>query len=400
MPTRQFFGTPGKLSAEDKALDRFADLMIEKIQNLQQDWHKPWFTEGAMRWPRNMNGREYNGMNALMLTFHCEKEGYQHPIFCTFNKVAGLNTDANKKPLLDENGERLPMVSVNKGEKSFPVMLTSFTCAHKDTKEKIPYDEYKKHSDEAKKDYNVYPKLNVFHVFNIDQTNLKEARPELYQKLIDSLQVARPADFELDQSSFPAVDAMIDKGLWVCPIKPTHGDSAYYSLSKDEVVVPEKKQFKSGESFYSTLFHEMTHSTGSADRLNRLKDGATFGSEDYAKEELVAELGAALVSSRYSMTKGLKEDSAAYLKSWLDHIQESPDFLKSTLMDVKRASSMITQRVDNIQQQIDTYQQFTGREDIPDYFDVDNDGNTLEVAHSIDRVLEPAEEVCPFKRGR
>ena len=100
------------------------------------------------------------------------------------------------------------------------------------------------------------------------------------------------------------------------------------------------------------------------------------------------------------MNKGLKEDSAAYLKSWLDHIQESPDFLKSTLMDVKRASSMITQQVDNIQQQINTYQQFTGREDIPDYFDIDNDGNTLEVAHSIDRILEPSEEVCPFKRGR
>ena len=347
-----------------------------------------------------MNGREYNGMNALMLTFHREKEGYKYPIFCTFNKMAGLNMDSNKQPLLDKDGERLPLVTVNKGEKSFPVMLTTFTCGHKETKEKIAYEDFIKLSDDEKKDYNVFRKLNVFKVFNIDQTNLKVARPEMYQKLVESLQIARPTDFDIEQSSFQTVDAMIDRGLWFCPIKPTHGDNAYYSLTTDEVVVPEMSQFKSGESFYSTLFHEMTHSTGAESRLNRLKTGVAFWSEDYAKEELVAELGATLVASRYGMTKGLKEDSAAYLKSWLDHIKESPEFLKTSLLDVKRASSMITQRIACIQQEIENYQTLTGREDIPDYFDVDNDGNTLEVAHTIDRVLEPAEETCPFKRSR
>lgn len=53
-------------SAEDRALDRFAELMIEKINNLQSDWKKPWFTEGTMKWPKNLSGRDYNGMNALM----------------------------------------------------------------------------------------------------------------------------------------------------------------------------------------------------------------------------------------------------------------------------------------------------------------------------------------------
>ena len=62
-------------------------------------------------------------------------------------------------------------------------MLTTFTCIHKETKEKIKYDEYKKLSDKEKDEYNVYPKMQVFRVFNVAQTNLKEARPEMWEKL-------------------------------------------------------------------------------------------------------------------------------------------------------------------------------------------------------------------------
>ena len=58
-------------SAEDKALDKFAEMMIDRISSIQQDWKKPWFTEGALSWPNNLSGREYNGMNALMLMMHC-----------------------------------------------------------------------------------------------------------------------------------------------------------------------------------------------------------------------------------------------------------------------------------------------------------------------------------------
>lgn len=60
-------------SAQDRALDRFAEMMIEKIESINQDWSKPWFTEGSMQWPRNLSGRFYNGMNSLMLLMQCEK---------------------------------------------------------------------------------------------------------------------------------------------------------------------------------------------------------------------------------------------------------------------------------------------------------------------------------------
>ena len=90
MAYKKKFNTDGP-SAEDRALDRFAELMIEKINNLQSDWKKPWFTEGSMRWPKNLSGRDYNGMNALMLMFHAEKQGYKLPVYCTFDRVIGLN---------------------------------------------------------------------------------------------------------------------------------------------------------------------------------------------------------------------------------------------------------------------------------------------------------------------
>lgn len=331
-------------SSEDKALDLFAEMMIEKIESIRKsNWQKPWFTEGALQWPRNLSGREYNGMNALMLLLHCEKEGYKIPRFCTFDCVQRLN-----KP--DKDGQELPRVSILRGEKSFPVMLTTFTCIHKETKEKIKYDDYKKLSDNEKKKYNVYPKMQVFRVFNVAQTNLQEARPELWQRLEEEYSCPKIENGE--HFSFIPVDAMIKDNLWICPIKPLHQDDAYYSISRNEIVVPEKEQFKSGEAFYGALFHEMMHSTGVEGVLDRIKPTA-FGSPEYAREELVAELGSALVAQRYGMTKHIKEDSCVYLKGWLNELKESPQFIKTTLLDVKRAASLITQKVDKIAQELE-----------------------------------------------
>ena len=333
-------------SAEDKALDLFADMMIERIQSLsgKDGWKKPWFTEGTLQWPKNLNGREYNGMNAMMLLLHCEKEVYKIPRFCTFDRIQQFNKTGKK----DE--EQKPRVSVLKGEHSFPVMLTTFTVVNKETKEHIKWEDYKLLSQEEREKYNVYPKLQTYHVFNVSQTNLKEVRPEFWEKL--EQEYSMPKVEKDEQFAFEPVDRMIADNRWICPIKPMFGDSAYFSISKNEIVMPEKRQFKDGESFYSNLFHEMGHSTGAEGQLDRIKP-ATFGSAEYAREELVAELTAALTAQRYGMTKHLKGDSAAYLKSWLDSLKESPQFIKTTLLDVKKATSMLTQHIDKIAMEID-----------------------------------------------
>ncbi len=330
-----------KPTAETKALNLFSEIMIAKIESLSKKdgWKKPWFTEGALQWPQNINGRDYNGMNAAMLLFLCEKNGYKIPRFCTFDCIQRMNQTAKK------GEEEKPRVRVNKGEHSFPVMLTTFTVVDKETKEHIKWEDYKQLSQEQREKYNVYPKLQTYYVFNVDQTNLKEARPELWKKL--EQEYSMPKVDKNNMFSFEPVDRMIADNRWICPIKPTYGDQAYYSISKNEIVVPEKGQFKDGESFYSNLYHEMSHSTGAENQLDRIKP-TTFGSADYAREELVAELTAALTAQRYGMTKNLKTDSAAYLKSWLDKLKESPQFIKTVLLDVKKASSMLTQRIDQI----------------------------------------------------
>ena len=333
-----------KPTAEQKALDLFSEMMISKIESLRSKdgWKKPWFTEGALQWPKNLNGREYNGMNAFLLLLHCEKEGYRIPRFCTFDRIQQFNKPGSR------DKEAKPRVSVLKGEHSFPVMLTTFTVVDKETKEHIKWEDYKLLSQEQREKYNVYPKLQTYHVFNVAQTNLKEVRPELWEKLEQEYSMPK-----VDRSeAFEPVDRMITDNRWICPIKPMYGDSAYYSISKNEIVVPEKGQFKDGESFYSNLFHEMGHSTGAENQLDRLKP-TTFGSAEYAREELVAELTAALTAQRYGMSKHLKDDTAAYLKAWLDSLKESPQYIKTVLLDVKKASSMLTQRIDQIALEIE-----------------------------------------------
>ena len=349
MAAKKNYNSDGR-SAEDRTLDKFAELLIEKLETIQADWKKPWFTEGVTAsLPKNLSGREYNGMNSMMLMLHAEKEGFKLPVWATFDRITGLNYVKDK----DSEGNNLPLVSVNKGAKSFPVFITTFTVVDKETKEKIKYDDYRQMTEQDRERYNVYPKLSVYNVFNVEgQTNLKEARPELFKKLQEQNEVNRPVQQEGEMFSFPAIDHMIAENKWICPIKPTYGDSAYYSISKNEIVIPEKKQFKNGESFYSNLAHEMGHSTGAENQLNRLKPSA-FGSKEYAREELVAEMSAALVSQRYGMSKTLKEDSLPYLKGWLNSLKEEPAFIKTVLQDVKKASGMINQHIDKVQMELD-----------------------------------------------
>ncbi len=149
----------------------------------------------------------------------------------------------------------------------------------------------------------------------------KEARPELYAKLEAENKPEKALVKKGDMYSFPVVDQMFKEQRWICPINIEHQDNAFYSISRNQITIPEKSQFKDGESWYGTAFHEMVHSTGAENQLNRLKPQSGFGSDEYAREELVAELGSALVCQKYGMTKNLKEDSAAYLKSWLGSLE-------------------------------------------------------------------------------
>ncbi len=343
-------------SAADKALERFAQLMIDKIETLQGDWKKPWFTPGTTQPPQNLSGRHYNGGNSLMLMLQAEKMGYEIPVWGTFDRITNLNYVKDKQGNVfaarDKNGNKLPQVSVNKGEKSFPVFLTTFTVVNPQTKEKIPYDDFRQLSKEDQAKYKVYPKLQVYNVFNVAaQTNLALARPELYEKL--KALAAGQMQQQGDLKSHPVIDMMIDENLFLCPINQIKGDKAYYSPSQDCIVVPTREQFIDGEAFATNTLHECAHATGADSRLDRKLGENPFGSPGYAKEELIAELSAAVIASQHGMSKHIKNDSAQYLKSWLGSLKEGPEFLKTVLGDVKRSTGMINQRLEAIQVEMD-----------------------------------------------
>ena len=132
------------------------------------------------------------------------------------------------------------------------------------------------------------------------------------------------------------IEYMIKNDRWICPIKPTYGDDEYYSISKHEIVIPEKEQFSRVDYFYINIIHEMAHSTGVEQFLNRLKP-TSFGSKEYAREELLAELTSAVILSTFNIRKLVKDDSAAYINSWLDMVDDdsNQEYLNKLLLEYK-----------------------------------------------------------------
>lgn len=336
----------------DQAFNLFADMIIKKLESVRADWKKPWFTKGQNMSPKALYGKYYHGINALMLMLHCEDKGYRIPVFATFNYIDSLNRtktkDGRRIPAVDANGEKLPYIHVLKGEQSFPVFLTTVNVVNKETKERIKWSEYEKLSAEEKEDYNLYRRSVIHYVFNVDQTNMKEARPELYAKLekesCQQVMEGSGRDFV-----FEPLDVMVSKNLWICPITPKEQDSAFFRPSTNEIIIPTKAQFiqlDNAESYYGTMLHEMIHSTGHESQLNRLK--ANSDKTAYAREELIAELGAAMICSRHGMDKVIKEDSLPYLKSWLDDLHQDPSYIREVLQDLKKASYIIESKIEHV----------------------------------------------------
>ena len=310
----------------DKAAQQFANLMIEKIQQVEDNWQKPWITIAANTrnfFPQNLTGRRYAGGNAFLLLFLCEKFQYQTPVFMTFNqaKEAGI--------------------SVLKGSKSFPVYYFLFYVYHKETRKKITFEEYKALSREQQQEYNVIPTYKYYSVFNLDQTNFSDVRPEEWEALREKFRGGQAEQPDgTTGEAHPEIDAMLEAKSWFCPIREQQGDRAFYSPLADYIVVPLRSQFVDMQSFYETLLHEMGHSTGHPTRLNR--DLAhPFGSEEYGKEELTAEFAAALAGMFFGIAEHIRTENAAYLKSWIKAIREEPKFILNVLADAMKIVKMI-----------------------------------------------------------
>lgn len=354
-PKEERYARYNERSAEERALKRVAEALAEKIKTIKADRQKFWFSQAQPGWPKVLSEKEYNGMNALILLLLSEKKNYKVPAFATFEQIANLNHrqsgNGGNKPITDGEGSILSRVSVLKGSKSLPAFLTTHKAIHNETKLPISYDTYKRLSPDEQKAYHLSPELQTLSVFNVDQTNIQRTRPEFYAKLQQE-EMILPMEFAPDAHHFPAIDKMIKDDDWLCPIHFGHQDKSAYSPISDKILLPEKDKFHSGESFYGTVLQEMAHSTGLPGRLSRFEPNSNPDTADQAREELIGELSSALIMQKYGLGKTINERNSVYLENWLSRLEDSPEFIKSILNDVKNVTKMINAKIETINYQL------------------------------------------------
>lgn len=315
------------MDAFDKNAQKFANLMISKIESISTNWKKPWFSRkltSTTFLPQNITGRTYASGNAFLLLLLTEEKKFQTPVFLTFKQANEMN------------------VNVLKGSESFPVYYNLICAFHRETGEKITIEEYKELTEGEKKNYKLVSNTKYYLVFNLDQTNFAEKHPAKWEllKIKFTPAVEEPTEEERKMYTNPILDNMLKTKSWVCPINLKKSDNACYFPTLDKIEMPLKKQFVDGESFYSTQLHEMAHSTGIASRCART-DFKNRETAAYGREELVAEFSAALTGVILGITSGIREENAAYLKSWIRSIKEEPKFLITVLSDSIKAVKFI-----------------------------------------------------------
>lgn len=311
-----------KPNARDKMMETFVESLVKRLEEIKVDWKQPWINPAALEPPRNIDGRPYGGMNTFFLMLERQEKGYEMPLWMTYLQAEKMG------------------VNIRKGEHGFPVFFYHQLIKDKD-KNVISEDEFRNLSKEEQEECTRRWNMTVYRVFNVSQTNMQEMKPEMWQKFSEKFNDAtRFRNVGEDGYRNLELDYMLDKGLWLCPVETKISSNAYYSISKDTIVVPEMKQFVDNESFYSTLLHEMAHSTGAESRLDRIKP-QKFGSEEYAREELVAELTSVVAGASLGVSRTVKEESVAYLQSWLDSLKKDPSFIRTIVADVKKAADTI-----------------------------------------------------------
>ena len=165
---------------------------------------------------------------------------------------------------------------------------------------------------------------------------MQEKQPERYAALTAR---AERKDYS-DGMVCEPIDRMIEQQSWLCPIELRYGDRAYYTPCTIGLSARSRSSSRRAKPSTGRCCTEVAHSTGHAERLNRTM-GTCFGDEEYAREELVAELTSALCGAMAGFATTPREDNAAYLKGWLSQLRQEPAYLFDILVDVNRAARMI-----------------------------------------------------------
>ena len=268
------------------------DRIIEQLNKGTVPWRKPWTDAGS---PMNIiSGRHYRGINMILLAM----EGYEHNLFLSFKQVHDIGG------------------KVKKGEKGLVVVYWNTVDAKQDATAQI------EENKEQKKNHI----LRYYYVFNIAQC---ENIPEKYLPK------------ERETNELPPCEAIV-KAMPLCPPIKHKENAAFYNLTQDFVNMPKKRSFKKDESYFSTLFHELVHSTGHESRLKRdtVVQMAELGGEAYSQEELVAEIGTCYLQSVSGIT-GEFQQSAAYIQGWLGKLKGDKKFIFQAAKAAQKAVDFI-----------------------------------------------------------
>jgi antirestriction protein ArdC len=269
--------------------------IIKQLESGTAPWHKPWKVRGKSGLPRNLvSGREYRGINVWTLL----SSGYASPCWLTFRQARQLDGH------------------VRQGETGFPIVYWKFG------------------KREVEDGDDILEKRSVlclyYTVFNVEQCEGLKIRPD------------GPAESQPQVEPIEACEQVVD--AWQGkPIIRYGGDCASYSKVLDCVQVPERTRFDSVEEYYSTLFHELAHSTGHPARLNRssLTDFERFGDHNYSREELVAEMCAAFLAGYCGIGNRTIDNSAAYLANWLDALKNDSRMVLVAAGQAQKAADLI-----------------------------------------------------------
>ncbi|VXD06747.1 DNA primase [Enterobacterales bacterium 8AC] len=278
------------------------DKIIAALEKGTSPWRKPWKTvagghAGSMRGlPANaVTGRAYSGINVLLLWIDAADKGFTSHRWLTF------------KQALDVGG------NVRKGEKSTLVTLFKpFEKKEADEQGKPLFDE-QGNAVVSQRNF-----MTSFHLFNVEQCeNLPEKLLTPVSVAGDAAEIPEAQEFERNQR---AEQVVVCSGV---PVDHRHQDRAFYSPGADRITMPHALQFKRPADYYSTLLHELVHSTGHISRLAR--EGITsstrrFGDPVYGFEELIAEIGSAFLCAELGIQGDVQHES--YIASWLKALKE------------------------------------------------------------------------------
>jgi len=263
------------------------DKIIAAMEEGLVPWRKPWDGHGG---PTSLTtGKPYRGINTFILEIGQMVSGYELPLWGTFKQIKAMGG------------------TVRKGEKGTASVLWK------------PVE--KEQEDGSVKSFMI---MRYFTVFNVAQAEVLEI----------------PAKFLVTREPVPVLDGVADALAYGPTVTHKRQDKAFYLPKKDEISLPMLDQFASAEAYAATALHEVTHSTGHASRLARLDTEARFGCESYAEEELVAEMGAAMLAT----TLGIRVDwgqHAAYVSSWLKVLKNDRGLLIAAAQKAQKAVDVV-----------------------------------------------------------